>query len=435
MLEGYGHTVHTEPDGELGLERLMRGAGEIDVALVDIQMPGICGDEVIVKYRQWEKEHRPGKRRMRIYACTGNATSTDAAAYMTAGFDGCVSKPIYPQTFKALLSDNKSRVQSALVVGCTHTHSSPSSSGGFSSGGSGSSSPEGGLPMAGLSHGSCGKLSPLAQPSPVLASPIMAYWSGASRERAAREQAAQSKADWPASATLSASAPAMRRTPAEDGTPPAATVVTTVTAAVASKRIGGMSPLVEGSSSNDASSTATPLGTRRLLRQAHAFPETLEVAPSADLPPEVRERAAQQCAKLPLSVVAGIEMTSKLGYSDKQAEALLLRFVPYATQQKVLMAAALEAEQWAPPRNEADRAQKSVRSLAHSCKGAAGMICAHRVVEASRCLQDAAEVCAKADRTAEEELLARASCEVWKLEVDRLLRLIEQRPIADLLVL
>ena len=64
---------------------------------------------------------------MRIYACTGNATSTDAAAYMKAGFDGCVSKPIYPQTFKALLSDSHSRVQGALVVGCVHTQNMSSS--------------------------------------------------------------------------------------------------------------------------------------------------------------------------------------------------------------------------------------------------------------------------------------------------------------------
>ena len=48
------------------------------------------GDELIVEFRAWERQHRPGKRPLRVYACTGNATSTDAASYMKAGFDGCV---------------------------------------------------------------------------------------------------------------------------------------------------------------------------------------------------------------------------------------------------------------------------------------------------------------------------------------------------------
>ena len=129
MIISHGHTVRTAYDGESGLQALKEQAGDLDVALVDIQMPGMCGDQVIVEYRRWERNARPGRRPMRIYACTGNATSVDAANYMNAGFDGCVSKPVYPHTFRSLLSDNRVRVQSALVPGCTHTGSlSPNSS-------------------------------------------------------------------------------------------------------------------------------------------------------------------------------------------------------------------------------------------------------------------------------------------------------------------
>jgi CheY-like chemotaxis protein len=128
VLENQGHRVLLESDGVRGLEMLKQKADELDLALVDIQMPNMSGDELIVLYRQWELAERPGRRRLRIYACTGNATSTDSAAYMRAGFDGCISKPVYPQTFKALLSSSKLIVQSALVVGCQHSHFSSGSS-------------------------------------------------------------------------------------------------------------------------------------------------------------------------------------------------------------------------------------------------------------------------------------------------------------------
>ena len=87
---------------------------------IDAQMPDMCGYEVIQHYRQWERVTRPRHRPLRVYACTGNATSVDAAAHVAAGFDGTVSKPIYPQVFRSLLSDNMARVQGALVQGSTH---------------------------------------------------------------------------------------------------------------------------------------------------------------------------------------------------------------------------------------------------------------------------------------------------------------------------
>ena len=119
MLRGYGHTVYTADDGQQGLETLKRLSDDLDIALIDIQMPVLCGDEVIAIFRAWELETRPSKR-LRVYACTGNATSNDATAYLAAGFDGCVSKPIYPHVFRAILSDNKARIESALVNGKAH---------------------------------------------------------------------------------------------------------------------------------------------------------------------------------------------------------------------------------------------------------------------------------------------------------------------------
>ena len=107
MLVDFGHRVRTAEDGVDGLEMLKAGAAELDIALVDIMMPRMTGDQAVRQYRLWEREHRRGLAPLRIYACTGNATSTDAAVYVQAGFDGCVSKPIYPHVFRSLLSENK----------------------------------------------------------------------------------------------------------------------------------------------------------------------------------------------------------------------------------------------------------------------------------------------------------------------------------------
>ena len=53
----------------------------------------------------------------------------------------------------------------------------------------------------------------------------------------------------------------------------------------------------------------------------------------------------------------------------------VLRFGRYVRQQKDLMISALEADAWAPSRE----AQKTVRAIAHSVKGAAAMVKAQRL--------------------------------------------------------
>ena len=80
--------------GSAGAARQALDSLVFDVLVVDIMMPGLTGDEAVQQYRAWEREHRCGKTPLRVYACTGNVTSTDVAAYVAAGFDGCVSKPI-----------------------------------------------------------------------------------------------------------------------------------------------------------------------------------------------------------------------------------------------------------------------------------------------------------------------------------------------------
>lgn len=59
-----------------------------DLILMDIQMPGICGDEVVKKIRQQEqKQHTP------IIAVTANTFEHGRKSLLKLGFDGYVGKP------------------------------------------------------------------------------------------------------------------------------------------------------------------------------------------------------------------------------------------------------------------------------------------------------------------------------------------------------
>lgn len=59
-----------------------------DLILMDIQMPGIWGDEVVKKIRQQEqKQHTP------IIAVTANTFDHGRKSLLNAGFDGYVAKP------------------------------------------------------------------------------------------------------------------------------------------------------------------------------------------------------------------------------------------------------------------------------------------------------------------------------------------------------
>jgi HPt (histidine-containing phosphotransfer) domain-containing protein len=92
---------------------------------------------------------------------------------------------------------------------------------------------------------------------------------------------------------------------------------------------------------------------------------------------------------------------------------------------------------WAPARSADDsasettaseRAGKTVRALAHRIKGAAKMISAHRLSAASHALQDGSEPLGASSPTAAERDAALCSLEVWRVELARLLLLLEKEP-------
>ncbi len=90
LLEAMGAHVDTAEDGYLGVEAA--AAGGFDLILMDIQMPGIDGLEAARRIRALggPASETP------IVALTANVLAHQRRAYLDAGMDGVVGKPISP---------------------------------------------------------------------------------------------------------------------------------------------------------------------------------------------------------------------------------------------------------------------------------------------------------------------------------------------------
>lgn len=199
------------------------------------------------------------------------------------------------------------------------------------------------------------------------------------------------------------------------------------------KPVGGMSPLHEGQSqgsSISSSPTVSAVSLQAGKKRSTQLLQRIERELSDRYTVDERAQAVKHASSLPACIIAGQDMTAKLGYSASQAQQMIERFKPYLAQQQELMQAALDAQAWAPTD---DVNKKSVRSIAHAVKGAAGMVCAQRLAEASKSLQMSSEKCGNHNYSAEEHLMARADSAVWQLELDRMVNLISAIPASKLI--
>ena len=121
---------------------------------------------------------------------------------------------------------------------------------------------------------------------------------------------------------------------------------------------------------------------------------------------------------------------SKAGHTVENAVKFIERFPPYARTQIELVQSAAAKNAWMPSSGGVDRTQrKTVRSLAHTMKGAASMIGAHRFAAASRALQDACEALGVGGMhdtpgSVEHDKVCSAF-EVWKIELACLLKVLQ----------
>ena len=90
LLQAMGAQVTTAEDGVQGVEAA--GAGGFDLIFMDIQMPGIDGVEATRRIRDLGGP----AARTPILAMTANALAHQQAAYLAAGMNGAVAKPLSP---------------------------------------------------------------------------------------------------------------------------------------------------------------------------------------------------------------------------------------------------------------------------------------------------------------------------------------------------
>ncbi|MDP3852792.1 PAS domain S-box protein [Phenylobacterium sp.] len=98
LLENLGAAVETAADGLLGVEAAARGGFEL--ILMDVQMPGIDGLEASRRIRALGGPVASTP----IVALTANVLSHQRQAYLEAGMDGVVGKPISPSALLAEIS-------------------------------------------------------------------------------------------------------------------------------------------------------------------------------------------------------------------------------------------------------------------------------------------------------------------------------------------
>jgi two-component system, sensor histidine kinase len=96
LLELEGHTVEVAEDGVQGLD--MAATKQIDVAIVDIGLPGLDGYEVATRLRTL------GRAAPRLVALTGYGEAEHRQRAAEAGFDAHLVKPVDPDDLARLLA-------------------------------------------------------------------------------------------------------------------------------------------------------------------------------------------------------------------------------------------------------------------------------------------------------------------------------------------
>jgi len=110
LLEIWGHRVSEAANGPEGIEKAF--SGRPDVALVDIGLPGLDGNEVARRIRSIL-----GSGEISLIAMTGYGQPEDRRRALQAGFDCYLVKPVDPAVLSQLLSDARQRGEMRQATG------------------------------------------------------------------------------------------------------------------------------------------------------------------------------------------------------------------------------------------------------------------------------------------------------------------------------
>jgi signal transduction histidine kinase/DNA-binding NarL/FixJ family response regulator len=135
MLELEGHHVVEAEEGLSGLQLLTRE--DLDVAFIDVGLPGLDGYEIVRRYRAEaaRRLYSPETETVLLVALTGYGTPDAVERSRRAGFDFHLIKPVNPATLYKLLtrepsartrnlpseSDNDSLTSDTTTVSAAHT--------------------------------------------------------------------------------------------------------------------------------------------------------------------------------------------------------------------------------------------------------------------------------------------------------------------------
>lgn len=102
MLKHLGCEVATAEDAQSGVAALR--AAPIDIIFSDVEMPDMNGDEAIQLFRKTARDTHPERpRELLIAAVSGQALGPDREAYLDAGFDDYVPKPVSVDRLREVL--------------------------------------------------------------------------------------------------------------------------------------------------------------------------------------------------------------------------------------------------------------------------------------------------------------------------------------------
>jgi CheY-like chemotaxis protein len=130
-LRSFGHRVETAKDGAEGLQKMILMGKELDVVIMDLQMPVMDGIEATRQYRAWESEaettdsdssQERRNKRLPIICSSANCGQRTMVTAIAAGVDSFLPKPFNLAALSCALSEVTDSPMSALTA--------PSSKGG-----------------------------------------------------------------------------------------------------------------------------------------------------------------------------------------------------------------------------------------------------------------------------------------------------------------
>ncbi len=104
VLTLHGHMVHSAEDGNQALQMLEAGEIKPGLVLLDTQLPGLSGSELIAKFRQFGQDE--------IILISGTTPADD----LIAAADGFLLKPFSPEDLQKLLSQHNPKIDQPEIA-------------------------------------------------------------------------------------------------------------------------------------------------------------------------------------------------------------------------------------------------------------------------------------------------------------------------------